>query len=134
MRDYIVQHLPTIDILEEHIPVISCAHYISHRTYVWVIQECDNRRLSCRSNLLRMISPLPICLALMVVVLGRASWYDLNSNLGIIVSFLTTLQSMMAGYLLSPFNSPRKLHLAHTPGPNRLAQNPIACLGRNRCS
>ncbi len=38
MRDDVVQHLTSINILEKHIPVIICSNNVPHGTYIWMTQ------------------------------------------------------------------------------------------------
>jgi hypothetical protein len=86
MRDYIVEHLPPIDVFKEHIPMICSAHNVSHSTYIWVIQKGDNSCFSCCADLLRMISPFSICPTLVVSIVCRATGNDLYSDLKGLVS------------------------------------------------
>ena len=38
MRDDVVKHLPTIDIFEQHIPVIFGSLHVAHTTDKWMIE------------------------------------------------------------------------------------------------
>lgn len=47
MRNDVVEHLATIDIFEEHVPVIIGADNITHATDVRMVDQGDNGSLSC---------------------------------------------------------------------------------------
>ena len=71
VRDDIIQHLATIDIFKEHIPVPSCAQVVPQPTDVLVIEEAHDRRFSriaVFSGRVRLLSFFP---ALATIVGGH---------------------------------------------------------------
>lgn len=113
VRDDVVEHLTTIDILEEHIPMIVRPLDIPHRADVGMIQEGDNGGFPGRTNLLRVIRPLTLTIATMLVC--RLSRHNLYGHL------LPSLQ------ILGQFD------FAHAPRADGLSQLPLPRLRGNRC-
>lgn len=70
--DDVVEHLAAIDKLEEHIPVVVCANYITQAANVGVVEEGDDGSFTGGANLFRLVGALFIGTALMVIV-GRAA-------------------------------------------------------------
>jgi hypothetical protein len=82
MRDDVVKHLSTIDVFKEHVPVVGRPHDIAHATDKWVVQESHDGSFSGCSDLLGVVSSLPICSTLvMSTVFCRASRHNLDRNL-----------------------------------------------------
>lgn len=52
VRDDVVKHLASVDVLEQHIPVIIGADNVSHRTDVRMVEQCNNSRFPCSPYLL----------------------------------------------------------------------------------
>jgi len=79
VRDDIVEHLSSIYILEQHVPVVVGSNDISHATDIRMVQEANNGGLPCCSDLLRMVCALAVGLA--VVLVRRQSGDDLDGDL-----------------------------------------------------
>jgi hypothetical protein len=79
MRDDVVEHLSSVDELEEHIPVVVGPHHVSHAADVGVIKKADDGGLSGRTNLLGMVGSLAVGGTLVLVL--RLSRYNLHSHL-----------------------------------------------------
>lgn len=102
MRDDVVKHLSTIDVFEEHVPMVGRPHDISHATDIWVVQESDDSSFSSCSDLLGVVSSLPISSTLvMSSVVCRTSWHDLNGNLQRRVSLIAIAHNKSIRYVLA---------------------------------
>ena len=121
--DDVVQHLTSIDIFKEHIPVIVRSHDITHGTYVRMAQKSDDRSFSCRSNLLRMIGTLAVSIAVMFI--GRLSWHYLDRNLMELISSFLGTHSGRSTYLLTSFYVLRQFHLSHASSTDGFTQSPL---------
>lgn len=66
MRDNIVEHLTTVDVFKQHVPVICGAHDIPHATDVGMAHEADNGRFTRGPNFLGAISPFGLPLVAML--------------------------------------------------------------------
>lgn len=80
VRDDVVKHLTTIDILKQHIPVVVCTDNIPKSTNVGVVEEGDDSCLACSTDLLGLVGALLIGAALMAIV-GGSSRNDFACNL-----------------------------------------------------
>jgi hypothetical protein len=78
--DDVVEHLTSVDKLEEHVPVIVGPNDISQAADMRMVQESHDGSLARGADLLGMIGPLLISKALMAVV-GRAAWDNLAGDL-----------------------------------------------------
>jgi len=47
MTDYVVEHLATVDVLEEKVEMTLCDYDVPHSANVWMSEECDD---GCLSN------------------------------------------------------------------------------------
>lgn len=119
MRDNVVQHLPTIDELEQHIPVIVGANDVFHAADVGVVEQTDDGSFSGGSNFLGMVGSFAVRRTL-VLVLGL-SGDDLDSNLHVLVGGVGALPSMDTTYLFTSFLVFGQLHFAHASRANCLA-------------
>lgn len=72
VRDDVVEHLTTVDILEEHVPVVICPHNVSHAANVGVVEEGDDGSLASCSDLFGLVSSLLIGAALVAIIGGTA--------------------------------------------------------------
>ena len=66
MRDNIVEHLTTVDIFKQHVPVICGAHDIAHATDIGMVHEADNGRFTRSTNFLGAIGPFGLTLIAML--------------------------------------------------------------------
>lgn len=80
MGNNVVEHLASVDKLEEHVPVIVGPDDIAQAAYMRVVQESHDGSLARGADLLGMIGPLLIGKALMAVV-GRAAGDNLAGDL-----------------------------------------------------
>lgn len=80
MGDDIVEHLSTVDILKEHIPVVVRAHHITKSADIRVIKQGDDRSLSSRADFFGLVCSFFVGAAVMVL-LCRASRDDLAGDL-----------------------------------------------------
>ena len=76
----VVKHLPAVDELKEHIPMIVGSYNISQTADVRMIEERPNGSLPSSPNLLGLIGSLLIC-AIMMAVIHGSPWDDLASYL-----------------------------------------------------
>ena len=72
--DDVVQHLSSVDKLEEHVPVVVGAYDISHATNIRVVQQADNGGFAGGPDLLGMVGSFAVGSAL-VLVLGLSGHY-----------------------------------------------------------
>lgn len=79
MRDDVVEHLPAIDVLEEHVPVIIRPHDIAHTADIRMVQKANNGGLACGPHFFGVVSSLAVGLA--VVLVRRLTRHDLYGNL-----------------------------------------------------
>ena len=105
MRDDVVQHLSTVDVFEQHVPMIVCPLDVSHCADVGMVEQRDDGGLSSCPNLLRVVLPFTITIVCMTVV-ECVTGHNFDGNL------LASLQLL------------RQLHLPHAPGPYRLSEGP----------
>lgn len=91
VRDDIVEHLASIDKLKQHVPVVVCAHDISHATDVGVVEQADNGGFSGGSNLFGVVCSFAVGGALVLVL--RLSRDDLNGDLGVVLDVHSQLRS-----------------------------------------
>lgn len=68
MRDDVVEHLASIDKLEQHVPVVVCAHNISHAADVGVVEQADDGGFSGGSHLLGVVCSFAVGGTLMLVL------------------------------------------------------------------
>lgn len=80
VRDDVVEHLTTVDVLKEHVPVIICAHDITQAADMWVVEKGDYGCFAGGSNLLGLIGAFFVGSAL-VTVFGRAARDNFAGNL-----------------------------------------------------
>lgn len=64
MTDDVVEHLPSVDVLRDHVIMICVYDKLSHATDVWMVQEHAQRRFADRSDLLRGVLRRLFCLLL----------------------------------------------------------------------
>ncbi|KAI7498668.1 protein kinase [Hortaea werneckii] len=112
VTDDVVQHLSTVDILKEHVPVVVGSYDIAHTTDVRMVDKRHNGCLACGSDLFAVICPLALglCTVLALATLSRNDLYR---------------------YLLAGLLVPGKLHLAHTSRTDSLAEIPVTSLSIN---
>lgn len=79
VRDDVVEHLTTINVFEQHVPMVGGAHDIAHATNVWMVNEADNGRFTRCPDLLGTIGPFG--LALVAMLFKRLSRHDLDGSL-----------------------------------------------------
>lgn len=115
VADNVVQHLTTVDILEQHVPVVIRSHDVAHATDVGMVGKGHNGSLSRCADFLAVICPFALG-SRTVLPIGRPARHDLDSNL-------------FSGLLV-----PSKFHLSHAASSNRLAKLPVARLGVYCCS
>ena len=101
MRDDVVQHLTSIDILKQHVPMVIGTHHISHCADIRVIEQSDDGCFSGSPDFLGVICTFAVSIITMLV--SRLPWHNLDSNL------LSSLQ------ILS------QLYFAHAPCSYRFA-------------
>lgn len=109
MADDVVEHLTSVDILEEHIPVVICPDHVAHTTDVRMIGQGDDGGFTRCADLLAMVCPFALCRCAVLSIVG-ASGDDLDSN------------------LFSSLLVPCQLHLAHATSADRLSKLPVSCL------
>ena len=80
VRDDVVEHLATVDVLKEHVPVVICAHNITQAADVRVIEEGDYSCFAGGSNLLGLIGALFVG-SILVAVFGRTTRDNFTGNL-----------------------------------------------------
>lgn len=78
--DDVVEHLATVDILKEHIPMVICADHIPHPADVRVVEKGDNGSFASSSDLLGLIRAL-LFRPTLVAIVGRATRDDFAGNL-----------------------------------------------------
>ncbi len=78
--NYVVEHLASIDKLEEHVPVVVCTNDITQAANVGMVEEGDDGSFTGGANLFRLVGAFFIGTALVIIV-GRASRNDLASDL-----------------------------------------------------
>lgn len=128
--DDVVQHLASVDILEHHVPVVVGLDVVAHAADVRMVDETDDCGLTRSADLLGMICALALCLC--AVLVCRYARDDLDGNLQGTRQQRTCGTCCNDADLLSSLNVLRKLHLAHAPGPESLAQGPCPRVGSNR--
>ena len=79
MGDDVVEHLTAVDVFEEHVPVVVGPNHVTHAADIRMVQEADDGSLPCCSYLLRMVGPLAVGLA--VVLVRGLSRNDLDGDL-----------------------------------------------------
>lgn len=75
----VVQHLAPVDVFEQHVPMVVGSNDISHPTYIRMIDQADDGRLSSGSDFFGRFGTIPIGLGAMFV--GGLSWHNLYGNL-----------------------------------------------------
>lgn len=68
MRDDVIEHLSSVDELEEHVPVVIRSYDVAHTTYVGVVEQADDSSFSCSSNFLRVVGSFTVRGALVLVL------------------------------------------------------------------
>lgn len=110
VADDVVEHLPAVDVLEQHVPVVIRAHDVAHAADVGVVNQRDDGRFPRRAHLLRMIGALALRLRAVLAV-GAHARYDFD------------------GDLLARLFVARELHFAHAAGADGFAEVPVAGCG-----
>jgi hypothetical protein len=79
MGDDIVEHLSTVDILEEHVPMKICTINVSHATYVRMVNETNNGGFASSPDFFGVICSFSFCSG--TVFICRLTGYNFDGNL-----------------------------------------------------
>jgi hypothetical protein len=123
--DDVVEHLAAIDKLEQHVPVVVCAHDVSHAADVRVVEQADNGGFSGRADFFGVVCPLAVGGALVLVL--RLSGYNLDGHLHAVSHRLACApmgREQSCTYLLARLRVLGQLDLTHATGANGLPQGP----------
>ena len=71
MGDDVVKHLPTINIFEEHIPMIIRPLHIAHATDERMVEQGNHGCLSCRTNFFGPVRSFVFGIAMLICGLSR---------------------------------------------------------------
>ena len=80
MADDVVEHLASVDILEQHVPVVVCPDNIAHAADVRVVGQCDDCCFSCCADLLAVFCSFALCSRAVLSII-RSSGYNLDGDL-----------------------------------------------------
>ena len=80
MTDDVVEHLASVDILEQHVPVVVCPDNIAHAADVRVVGQCDDCCFSCCADLLAVFCSFALCSRAVLSII-RSSGYNLDGDL-----------------------------------------------------
>lgn len=79
MRNNIVEHLATVDVFEQHVPMVGGAHDVAHATDVRMVHETDDGGFTGGSDFLGAIGPFR--LARTAMLFKGLSWDDFDGRL-----------------------------------------------------
>lgn len=134
MGDDVVKHLATVDIFEEHIPVVVGPEYVAHAANVRVVDKGNDGSLTGSTDFLRVVCSLPL--------LGRAvliSGLTRNYFHGDLESCQHTRNAKQprdgdeSTHLFASLFVPCKLDLAHATCTDSLAKLPVSRRGIYGC-
>ena len=123
MGDDVVEHLATVDILEEHVPMMAGANDVAQTADVGVVEQGDDSGLSLGADLLGMIVAFPF--AVTAAIVHGLAGDDLDGHLDggrdVRAAFDGTRDTRAKGHLFSRLQPLGQLDLAHASGTDGLA-------------